>query len=344
MKSLKKYFKNIILKAVDYSVYFSGIYFLLDKLIVNKGIYILMYHRIGDKNDKNYFQNFSVKKEELIKQIEFFKKKYSCISLTEAISILRRNYKLGKDYIVFTFDDGYTDNLKYGVPIFLEYNIHPTIYLTASKIDRGEPLWTEIVDCILTNCTDLSAVEKIFNVKAPDNFTLKGEIYNYTENIKAILKEMPQDTITRNLEELASRLKTNQDIIKSDLLDWKGIKTLINSGWEIGSHTLNHVNLAIECKETVVKELEESALIIENRTGFKITDFSYPFGKEKHFDEFAVESVKKYYRSAVTSVDGINKLGDDLFTFKRVMIANHYSVIDVKVKLLRIKLKDFLVK
>lgn len=337
----KSYLKLFTLKTMNFLIYFSGIYSFLNKIVKDNGVYILMYHRIGDTNDKYYYQNISVKKEELIKQIRFFKRNYRCISLPDAISMLEGKDRLEDNYVVFTFDDGYIDNVIYGKPIFKEFDIYPTIYLTAANLDKGEPLWTEILDEIVANCPNLSKCKEVFNISIPTKTLQKHEIYYFSEKLKTIFKETPQKNIMKSIEEIEAKFKYTH-FIKSELMDWEGVISLANSGWTIGSHTMNHINIAIESKELVTKELHDSLALIESKIESSVYHFSYPFGKKQHFNEYAIEVVKKYYSSAVTAMDGINKCGDDLFRLKRVMIANHYSLIDIKVKLLRIKLKDFL--
>lgn len=86
--------KIFLLKIIGFLLFFSRIYFLLDKLFINKGMYILMYHRIGEKNDDHYFQDIAVKKDEFEKQLNFLTKKYCYISMSEAVSIIEQKSKL----------------------------------------------------------------------------------------------------------------------------------------------------------------------------------------------------------------------------------------------------------
>lgn len=332
--------KNYLKRGLKYLLYYSGILSLLNKIVKNNGIYILMYHRIGDTNDEYGHALLSVNKEELIKQIRFFKRNYCCISLSEAISILEGKDKLDDNYVVFTFDDGYIDNFIYGEPIFKEFDIYPTVFLTAGNVDTGEPIWTEVVDEIFLNCPNPSKCNEVFDIGIPKKKLNINEIFNYSWMLKGILTKMPQKDIVKSIEEIKKKAQYAPSA-KTELMDWGMVKELANSGWTIGSHTMSHINLAIEPEEVVTRELFDSFKLIENRTGSKVQHFAYPFGTEQHISEYAIDVVKKYYNSAVMAVNGINKCGDDLFRLKRITMCNHQSLIDIRFKLLRLKLTNF---
>lgn len=332
--------KIYIKRVVKYLLYYSGILSLTNKFIRNNGIYILMYHRISDTNDEYGHALLSVNKEELIKQIRFFKRNYRCISLPQAISILKGKDKLDDNYVVFTFDDGYIDNFIYGEPIFKEFDIHPTIYLTAGNVDTGKPIWTEIVDDILINCPNPSKCNEVFDLRIPKKKLNINEILNYSWILKAVLTKMPQNEIMKSIEEIKEKVQYTPSA-KTELMDWEKVKSLANSGWTIGSHTMSHINLAIESEEIVTRELYDSFKLIENKTESKAQHFAYPFGMPQHISEYAIDVVKKYYISAVMASNGVNKCGDDLFKLKRVTMCNNQSLIDIKFKLLRLKLSDF---
>ncbi len=332
--------KSYLKRGIKYLLYYSGVLSLVNKIIKNNGVYILMYHRISDTNDEYGHQILSVRKEELIKQIRFFKRNYRCISLPEAISILEGKDKLDDNYVVFTFDDGYIDNFIYGEPIFKEFNINPTIYLTAGNVDTGEPIWTEVVDEIFINCPNPSKCNEVFDIRIPKQKLNLAEIFNYSWTLKSILTKMPQNEIMKSIEEIKEKVHYTPSV-KTELMDWKKVKSLVNSGWTIGSHTMSHINLAIESEEIVTRELYDSFKLIENKAECKTQHFAYPFGMQQHISEYAMDVVKKYYNSAVMAVNGINKCGDDLFRLKRVTMCNHQSLIDIRFKLLRLKLTNF---
>jgi peptidoglycan/xylan/chitin deacetylase (PgdA/CDA1 family) len=61
-------------------------------------------------------------------------------------------------------------------------------------------------------------------------------------------------------------------------MTWEQVGDLRDAGMEIGSHTLNHVNLAQATDATARRELHDSKRAIEDRLGCQVKSIAYPFG------------------------------------------------------------------
>src|SRR5215467_1113625 len=64
----------------------------------------------------------------------------------------------------------------------------------------------------------------------------------------------------------------------SDMLDWAAINELQNSGWEIGSHAHEHIQLARYTRSEQERTICESIAAIEENTGSRPMSFAYPYG------------------------------------------------------------------
>ena len=332
--------KKIVNKTISRLIYFSGIYFVLNKAIADRGIYILMYHRIAAKDDRHLYQDYSVAKDELIKQLTVLKKHYTYISMSEAVDIIQGNSALDKDYLVITFDDGYADNAEHGRDIFIEFMIKPIVYLTANKIEQREPIWTEIVDYLLSNA-NLNEIDVTINeTRIFGSLKSPGEIFALSERVKTVLKELTERQIISCLSQLSRELDLKLSDCGTELMNWPQVRELIQAGCEIGGHTMNHLNLNVENEGTIKIEIEGCRKLLEKRTGAKIEHFAYPYGKKNHFNQGVADSLKLLYKSAVTTDEGLNSCGCDVFRLKRIAIANHHRIIDIKIKMLRAKMSE----
>lgn len=106
-------------------------------------IIILNYHSISDSEDI-----YSVSKEDLDKQLEYFNKKYQLISLEKLVEILEKGVSK-INYGLVTFDDGYQDNLLNALPVLEKYQIPATFFISAGLVGEsfyGKQLltWDEI--------------------------------------------------------------------------------------------------------------------------------------------------------------------------------------------------------
>jgi len=73
---------------------------------------------------------------------------------------------------------------------------------------------------------------------------------------------------------------------------WAEIKTCYDDyGWEIGNHTVNHVDLQAANEATIITEIDGCADSIETEIGVRPTTFAYPFGT---YDQLVREISARY--------------------------------------------------
>jgi peptidoglycan/xylan/chitin deacetylase (PgdA/CDA1 family) len=66
-------------------------------------------------------------------------------------------------------------------------------------------------------------------------------------------------------------------------LTWDEVGQIVRLGFEVGSHTLTHPNLAALPAAEARHEIVESKRVLEERTGRPVRWFAYPFGGREHF-------------------------------------------------------------
>ncbi len=79
-----------------------------------------------------------------------------------------------------------------------------------------------------------------------------------------------------------------------ELFAFEQAKEMQDSGWEIGSHTLNHPYLTELNKEEMETQLNSSKRILEEN-GLIISSMAFPFGD---YNNEVLNITKKYYQSA----------------------------------------------
>jgi peptidoglycan/xylan/chitin deacetylase (PgdA/CDA1 family) len=61
-------------------------------------------------------------------------------------------------------------------------------------------------------------------------------------------------------------------------LDWDGLRTLADAGWEVGSHTRTHPRLTTLADAALTEELAASGAAVEAGIGRPCTTIAYPYG------------------------------------------------------------------
>jgi len=65
-------------------------------------------------------------------------------------------------------------------------------------------------------------------------------------------------------------------------LTWDEVRQLVRMGFEVGSHTVSHPNLARLTREEALWEMAQSRTVLEEQLGQPIRWFAYPFGGIQH--------------------------------------------------------------
>lgn len=131
-------------------------------------------------------------------------------------------------------------------------------------------------------------------------------------------------------------------------LTWDDLRQMEMDGFEIGSHTVNHVSLGKADSVMVEQEVYDSLAALNKELGLRERAFSFPWGKPQDISADAIESVRGAgYYAAVSACGGANTRGADAFGIRRVDVGNgHLSRLAVHARVagfdpdyLRLKIK-----
>lgn len=243
--------------------------------------HILCFHRVKPTSsilriEKN--SGMEVSPEFIEKIISFFKDhNYEFISLDQLHALLINKIKPQRKFVVFTFDDGYSDNYDYAYPIFKKHDIPFTIYVATDFPDRKAILWWYMLESLLLNNNlitfGFSGKEYSFDC---DNHEKKEKVFL---EIRTIILENES-----NKEELFNLLfpdfeQQKKELIAQNALSWEQIIELSNDDLvTIGAHTVSHKPLSKLSETEARKEIEDSKKLIEEKINKPVNHFAYPYG------------------------------------------------------------------
>lgn len=118
-------------------------------------------------------------------------------------------------------------------------------------------------------------------------------------------------------------------------LRWDDLRTMQSSGFEIGSHTVNHTNLGAADRQTVTLALHDSLTALNEHLGEAPRPFSFPWGKPGDINQFAIDEARRAgYYAAVSAYGGANSRGTDRFRIRRVDVGNgHLTGLAVRARI-----------
>ena len=141
-------------------------------------------------------------------------------------------------------------------------------------------------------------------------------------------------------------------------LDWDELNILLDNGWEIGSHSSNHVCLTLLDDEGIKYELGNSKYEIEKKLGTKVKSFAPPFSRyDERIVKFALDLGYEgvyalsngtkldgvYHRFAVYSIDTISSLRRKIYASNfekfKLNLINLFSEFTIRINFAKNKIK-----
>ncbi len=101
-------------------------------------------------------------------------------------------------------------------------------------------------------------------------------------------------------------------------MSWDQVRSLHADGFDIGSHTRSHVDLARASADMVFSELAGSRKDLETRLGTSIHLFAYPYGNHEHISEGARTMIKKSGYSCCRGYGFINTSEHDPYDLRGI--------------------------
>jgi peptidoglycan/xylan/chitin deacetylase (PgdA/CDA1 family) len=110
------------------------------------------------------------------------------------------------------------------------------------------------------------------------------------------------------------------------------VKRMINDGWELDSHTINHVDVTKASGAELQREVGGSRRMLQRRFHQPVNFFCYPSGR---YDRQAITAVRGAgYLGATTTREGLASK-DDMYTLKRIRVDGTDGVNGLERKLKR---------
>lgn len=116
------------------------------------------------------------------------------------------------------------------------------------------------------------------------------------------------------------------DGVASEWMTWDDVLSLKDRGFDIGGHSMNHVDLAAADTTSAIHEIAGCRQKLTEKLGVSISHFAYPFGGRHHVSPSVVEMVTTAgFECCVSCYGGVVTSGDGPFDLKREPINSWVS-------------------
>jgi peptidoglycan/xylan/chitin deacetylase (PgdA/CDA1 family) len=303
-----------LIKAVMLNLARASGAFDLMRFINRRQPLILTYHRFanGDEPDRTPAHVFA-------EQLAYLSQRYRIIPLPQLVEHLRNPESPPPGLAAITIDDGYRDAYDIAYPLLRRYNAPATLYVVPEFVDRRCWIWTDQARylCHLASPQWLSTT-----IDGQETWLELGDERSRSRTalrLNDLLKTLTNDGKNEAIERLAHTLGVSLPTAPPDELasiSWEQARELDRNGIEIGSHTMTHPILTNVSDAQLHRELAESKLRIEEELDRTVESFCYPNGDNDA--RVQQEVARAGYRTAVTTVSGLNKPGANPLTLRRI--------------------------
>jgi peptidoglycan/xylan/chitin deacetylase (PgdA/CDA1 family) len=279
----------------------------------NRGVCVLMYHRITRRGDP--FPGTEL--DDFVLQMRWLRRTCAPIAPEEFETALQAPTP-GRPPVLVTFDDGYRDYCDHAYPVLAELGIPALVFLATAVVDDGGLIWTDAVTWAMRQ-SPRATLTLPWNrgVQLPLGDELERK--RAARVSKAHLKALPDAERERWQQAMFAELGVdpNDGSAGRQMLDWAEVRATIGLT-RYGGHTHTHPILSQVDRERAEREIGVCHERITAETGVAPRYFAYPNGRAEDFTEETKELLRRRgYELAFSTVEGLHAPGMDRYAVRR---------------------------
>ena len=291
---------------------------------------ILMYHSVLEdpRSQECYLGEISYPRDVFRKQMELLARRYHPVSLDDVLRYVTQQAELPRRSVAITFDDGYTDNYEVAAPVLKDAGVPATFYATVDCVERRRLPWPSHLRFMLRN----TKREKWIDASGrswplPCEAKREAAVMRSCDECCKLVGAAQDEYIASVSNELEIQVPTESGAL---MMDYAQMRSLIQQGHIIGSHTLSHPNMAYVEPGTARRELTESKQRLEQGLKSPIIHFAYPCpALSPHWTDQTLEASREAgYATAVTTDPGSARAGDNPLRLKRIAAPNDVNELE----------------
>ncbi|MBV1885993.1 MAG: polysaccharide deacetylase family protein [Parvibaculaceae bacterium] len=230
---------------------------------------------------------------------------YDLISIDEAIHRLQ-TFNFKRRFAVFTFDDGYEDNVTQALPIFERHDVPFTVFLNSGMPDGTCELWWLGLECAIQRAERITCTLEGVDYDLP--CTTDQEKDAAFSKLYWPIRRLPEVEVRNFVRDLVARQGIKLlDITRDASMSWDQARNLrAHPLVTLGSHTVDHFAMSKLNELKAREEVMQCNRRMQEELGFMPEHFAYPYGDAGSAGTRDFKIIQDMgFKSAVTTRKGL---------------------------------------
>jgi peptidoglycan/xylan/chitin deacetylase (PgdA/CDA1 family) len=233
----------------------------------------------------------------------------------------------GRPFLAVTFDDGRKSLVTNALPVLKKHGICATAFIISKTLDPEFLVWTDVVEWLVKQLDRVTLPKYLGYAVSIDtgDFLRKRDA---VITLKSFLRYMPARRRQMALRDLflVNGLGTETLCPGGLYLSGDDLRTLVESGIEIGSHSHTHEVFSLLSVEEARGELITSKRVLEEAAGTPVRYFAFPNGTAADFRPQDVALAREAgFEAVLTTVRGAVSLTPGQFLLPRIEAPGGYE-------------------
>jgi len=247
--------------------------FVLDKL-TQTDIFIPYYHMVSDSEHLHVKHLYSYKNiRQFTHDLDFLMRRYSPVSLFEFLDFIKTGKSLPRKPLLLTFDDGFREINDTIAPILVKKGFPALFFVNSAFVDNKDLCYQHKVSILIEHLEEAGSIElgeKLGQILSDNKIKfsdIKAGLLSMTYLDKGIIDEVAEVMEV----DFDGYLLKNRPYLTSD-----EIKSLIEDGFAIGAHSMDHPLYALLTLEDQLDQTIESTRLIREMFSLTYGAFAFP--------------------------------------------------------------------
>ncbi len=227
----------------------------------------------------------------------------------------------GRLRFAVTFDDGYDDNFHLAAPLLRGMGVPAGFYVVSECVGQSQAFWWDRLNSLFSTARvprlEVAALAQVvpglggavpgWHTSAVLRLDSADARAQANARVEAALRRAHPAQIEPALQGLRALLDAPPPPTGLDrLMDWDHLRSLHTQGFEIGSHSADHLNLGALEAPTLMHQLARSKAHIEQQLGAPVRTLAYPYGGAANVNaQVMALAAQCGYSAAFTALPGL---------------------------------------